>query len=160
MKDFEITHRNLCIKGTKYLRSKGIHPYHRAQYAVCELERAGECPDAFGWGGCSTQLIEVKVSRADYFSDKKKLWRNIPNRGLARYRSYLCPADLIKPEELPEYWGLLYSDCKGKITEIVKPEPQECNHIEEINLITSILRRENISPKMFSYKTYSKIIID
>lgn len=156
MKTFEITHRNLCIKGTKYLRSKGIHPYHRAQYAVCELERAGECPDAFGWGGSSTQLIEAKISRSDFLSDKKKNWRKIPSYGIGRYRSYLCPVDLINPKELPEYWGLLYIDCSGNIEEVVEPISQNCNHVEEINLITSILRRENINPKMFSYKNYSK----
>ena len=152
--EFKITHRNLCIKAAKYLRSKGIHPYHKGQYSVCELERIGECPDSFAWGGSSTQLIEAKVSRSDFLSDKKKHWRANPEKGLGRYRSYICPTDLIKPKELPEYWGLLYIDDKGKITEIVKAEQQECNHIEEINLITSILRRENIKPQMFSYKVY------
>lgn len=151
---FEINHRNLCIKAARYLRSKGIHPFHKGQYSVCELERVGECPDAFAWGGSSTQLIEAKVSRQDFLSDNKKLWRKQPWYGLGKYRSYLCPTDLIKKEELPQYWGLLYIDVKGKITEIVKAEPQECNHIEEINLITSILRREGIKPKMFSYKVY------
>lgn len=152
---FGMTHRNLCIKGAKYLRSKGIHDFHRAQYSVCELERVGECPDAFGWGGSSTQLIEAKVSRGDFLSDKNKLWRIRPAYGLGRYRSYICPIDLIKPEDLPEFWGLLYVNDKGKIIEVVKAKPQECNHIEEINLITSILRRENIKPQMFNYKKYN-----
>lgn len=151
---FEMTHRNLCIKAARYLRSKGIHPFHKGQYSVCELERIGECPDAFAWGGSSTQLIEVKVSRNDFLSDKKKLWRQRPEIGLGRFRSYLCPAELIKTEELPETWGLLYADDKGKITEVVKAEHQPSNHMEEINLITSILRRENIKPQMFSYKNY------
>ena len=151
---FEMTHRNLCLKGARYLRSKGIHPYHKGQYSVCELERCGECPDAFAWGGSSTQLIEAKVTRSDFLSDKKKLWRNNPSYGIGKYRSYICPTNLIKPEELPEYWGLLYVDEKGKITEIVKAEPQESNHMEEINLITSILRREGVKQQMFNYKKY------
>ena len=151
-----MTHRHICIKGSKYLKNKGIHPYHKSQYVVCELERCGECPDIFGWGNSSTQLIEVKVSRADFLSDKKKLWRKDMAYGLGRYRSYLCPIDLIKIEELPSNWGLLYIDEKGNITEIIKAKPQECNHIEEINLITSILRRENITPRIFSYKKYKK----
>ena len=152
----KITHRNVCLKAANYLRKKGIHGFHKAQYSVCELERCGESPDAFGWGGSSTQLIEVKISRQDFLSDKKKHWRNQPWYGLGRYRSYLCPIDLIKPEELPENWGLLYIDKNGNITEIVKAEQQECNHIEEVNLITSILRREGITPKMFSYKNYKQ----
>lgn len=149
---FEITHRNLCLKGAKYLRSKGIHS--KCKYSVCELERVGECPDSFGWGGGPTQLVEAKVSRGDFLSDKKKFWRNTPYYGIGKYRSYICPVGLIKPEELPKYWGLLYIDEKGKITEIIKSEPQECNHSEEIDLITSILRREEIKPQMFNYKVY------
>jgi hypothetical protein len=96
----KLTHLKLCIKGANYLRSQGIHPFHRGQYSVCELERAGECPDAFAWGGGTTQLIEVKVSRSDFLSDKKKLWRKDPSYGLGRYRSYLCPTGLIKPEDI------------------------------------------------------------
>ena len=149
-----MTHRELCIKGAKYLKNKGIQPFHKCQYVVCELERVGECPDVFGWGGSSTQLIEVKVSRGDFLGDKKKLWRNFPPHGIGLYRSYLCPDGLIKETELPYNWGLLYIDEKGKITEVAKPNSQACNHIEEINLITSILRRENIMPKIFSYKNY------
>lgn len=152
--NFEITHRSLCLKGAKYLRSSGIHHFHRAQYSVCELERCGECPDAFGWGGSSTQLIEAKISRGDFLSDKNKIWRQRPEYGLGRYRSYICPTGLISTDELPYNWGLLYIDDKGKITEIKEAFPQECNHIEEINLITSILRREGINPRMFSYKKY------
>ena len=153
-----MTHRNLCIKGSKYLRNQGLQPFHRCQYVVCELERVGECPDAFGWGSSTTQLIEVKVSRNDFLSDKKKFWRKNPFYGIGRYRSYLCPSGLIKPKDLPKYWGLLYANDKGKITEIVESELQECNHIEEMNLITSILRRENIKPQIFSYKVYKKDI--
>lgn len=152
----ELTHRNLCIKAAKYLRSKGVHPFHKGQYSVCELERVGECPDAFAWGGSSTQLIEVKVSRSDFLSDKRKLWRYHSRSGLGSYRSYLCPEGLIELKDLPRYWGLLYIDKNGKITEIQKPKPQACNHIEEINLITSILRREGVKRQMFDYKKYNK----
>ena len=148
-------HRDLCFKATKYLRNKGIQPFHKSQYVVCELERVGESPDAFGFGGSSTQLIEVKVSRSDFLSDKKKYWRQYPEHGIGKFRSYLCPEGMIKEKDLPKYWGLLWVNEKGKITEIVKPEAQPCNHIEELNLIVSILRREGIAPRIFSYKNYS-----
>lgn len=137
-----------------YLKNKGIHGFHKCQYVVCELERVGECPDAFGWGGSSTQLIEVKVSRSDFLSDKNKLWRKHPQMGLGRYRSYLCPEGVIKQSDLPENWGLLYISESNKITQIVSPEFQTCDCVEEMNLITSILRREGIRPKIYSYKNY------
>jgi len=156
-----LSHRYLCQKAARYLKNNGIEPtglikpsHLKCQYVVCELERVGESPDAFGWGCGSTQLIEVKVSRSDFLSDKKKHWRRIPDYGIGRFRSYLCPEGLIKETDLPKNWGLLWIDEAGKITEIVKPEFQPCNHIEEINLITSILRREQISPRIFSYKKY------
>lgn len=154
------SHRDLCLKATKHLKNKGIHPFHKCQYVVCELERAGESPDAFGFGGSSSQLIEVKVSRSDFLSDKKKYWRKHPEHGIGRFRSYLCPEGLIKESDLPKYWGLLWINEKGKIIEIVKPEAQESNHIEELNLIISILRREGISPRIFSYKKYVNNIIN
>lgn len=149
-----MTHRELCIKGSRYLKYKGIQPFHKCQYVVCELERIGESPDVFGFGGSTTQLIEVKVSRSDFLSDKNKFWRREPEYGLGKLRSYLCPEGIIKPCDLPDKWGLLYINDKGKIVEVFKPEAQDCNHLEELNLITSILRREGIKPRIFSYKEY------
>lgn len=147
-------HKDLCLLSAKYLRNKGIQPYHRCQYAVSDLDRIGEKPDAFGWGGSTTQLIEVKTSRSDFLSDKKKIWRQIPHLGLGAFRSYLCPIGLIEISDLPDKWGLLYVSDDNKITVIKQPEMQESNHIDEINLITSILRREGIKPNIFSYKKY------
>ena len=149
-----MTHTELCLKAARYLRYKGIQPFHRCVYAVCELERVGECPDAYGWGGWTTQLIEVKVSRADFLSDKKKSWRRDPETGIGKFRSYLCPEGIIKPKDLPNKWGLLYADEIGRITKVIEPQSQECNHGEEIQLITSILRREGIKYGVYSYKKY------
>lgn len=149
-----MTHRELCIKAARYLKYKGIIGFHKCQYVVCELERAGESPDAFGFGAGTTQLIEVKISRSDFLSDKKKFWRKNPQYGIGVFRSYLCPVNLIYPNELPRFWGLLWVDDKGQITIIKEPEAQSCNHSEELNLVTSLLRRNNIMPKIFSYKNY------
>lgn len=149
----KITHRFLCIKGADYLRTNGIHPYHKCKYSVCELELIGECPDAFGWGSNTTQMLEIKVTRRDFLKDKDKLWRQKPEIGLGRYRSYLCPENLIKESDLPKNWGLLYW-VNGKIKVIVKPKPQESNSLKEINAINSVLRREGIKSQTFSYKKY------
>jgi hypothetical protein len=149
-----MTHRELCFKAARHLKTKGIQPFHRCQYVVCELERIGESPDAFGFGGCTTQLIEVKISRNDFLSDKKKYWRKNPYSGLGQFRSYLCPEGMIKTSELPNNWGLLYASESGRITEIIQPSFQESSYIAEFQLITSILRREGIKPQIFSYKKY------
>jgi hypothetical protein len=146
------THRELCFKAAKYLKNKGIQPFHKCHYVVCDFERIGECPDAYGFGSCSTQLIEVKVSRADFLSDKHKPWRREPERGLGRFRSYMCPSGVIKPSDIPVNWGLLWVDETGKIEVKVKPEFQESDQGEEMRVLLSILRRENVKPQIFSYK--------
>ena len=148
----QLTHRELCKIAAKYLRNQGLIPYQRCQYVVCELERVGESPDAFGWGAV-TQLIEAKVSRSDFLSDKNKYWRRNPFFGLGSFRSYICPTDIIKISDLPNKWGLIYLEEK-RLSIIKEPEIQECSCPEEIKLITSILRREGIRPKIFSYKNY------
>ncbi|MDL2310271.1 hypothetical protein LJC39_04060 [Parabacteroides sp. OttesenSCG-928-B22] len=136
------------------MRNHGTYPFHRAQYVVCELERTGESPDVFGFGGGRTQLIEVKISRSDFLADKKKYWRMYPEYGIGQMRSYLCPINVIKPEDLPDKWGLFYLTDRGKIECIKHPEYQQSNTTEEMNLAASILRRENLKPQVFSYKKY------
>jgi hypothetical protein len=148
------THRELCFKAASYLRKQGIQPFHTCPYVVCELERVGESPDAFGFSWGSTQLIEVKISRADFLSDKKKYWRRRPEFGLGKYRSYLCPEGMIKESELPKDWGLLYISASGVIKEIIPAKQQEHSAYEEQRLMYSILRREGIKPQIFSYKKY------
>lgn len=149
-----MTHRELCLIGARYLKKQGIVPFNRCSYVVCELEMIGECPDA--WGVCSgqTQLIEVKVSRSDFLSDKKKWHRINSDRGLGEYRSFLCPTDLIKVDDLPKKWGLLYADEKGEITVIKYPESQPHSKKEDMTVLMSIMRREGVKPKVYSYKKY------
>lgn len=149
-----MTHRELCKLAARHLRKKGIKRNGKCQYVVCELALAGESPDAFGFGGSYTQLIEVKISRADFLSDKKKFWREKPDLGIGTYRSYLCPHGIINKEDLPEKWGLLWVDEDENIIEIVSPQAQECNHFCEMQLAASLLRRNGITPKIFDYKKY------
>lgn len=66
----------------------------------------GEIPDVLGINLSDSTLIECKVSRADFYADKKKLSRLNGNM-LGTYRLYCCPKGLLKEEDLPEGWGLL-----------------------------------------------------
>ena len=66
-----------------------------------------EIPDAIGWLSSSSILIECKTSRADFLQDKKKYSRKFPEHGLGNWRYYMAEPGLIKPDELPERWGLL-----------------------------------------------------
>jgi hypothetical protein len=82
---------------------------------------ADETPDAFGLRSDYTILVECKTSKADFFADQKKRFRKNPEEGIGDYRFYLCPKDLISPNELPSKWGLLYFDGK-KVKKIKAPK--------------------------------------
>lgn len=82
---------------------------------------SGEIVDAIGFRtgtGMETILVEAKTSRADFLADRKKPHRNGTCAGVGNYRYYLCPEGLIKPEELPEGWGLLWVCGSRRVIEI------------------------------------------
>ena len=81
-----------------------------------------ETPDAIGFRSDGSILIECKASRADFLADKKKVFRRAPYLGMGLFRYYLCPKDLIKPDELPEKWGLLYVNNDGTVRKKVGPK--------------------------------------
>lgn len=74
-----------------------------------------EIPDVIGFGsGNHSVLIECKTSRSDFLADKKKLFRQHPWMGMGSHRLYLCPKGIVKIEDLPEGWGLIEVNEKGK----------------------------------------------
>jgi hypothetical protein len=60
---------------------------------------ANEIPDVIGFNHWESAVIECKVSRSDFLSDKKKQHRT---KGMGNWRFYCCPKGMIKKEELPE----------------------------------------------------------
>ncbi len=82
----------------------------------------GEYPDVIGFGsGGHSILIEVKTSRSDFLSDRKKSFRINPELGMGKWRFYCCPTDLVKQSELPTNWGLIYVDNKNKVRCVYNP---------------------------------------
>ncbi|MCL2311712.1 MAG: hypothetical protein FWC41_04380 [Firmicutes bacterium] len=140
------------------MKKNGIAKWQKPTYVVCELERYGESPDVFGFGGARTQLLEIKISHSDFLADKKKMWRINPENGLGELRSYLCMEGVISLKELPESWGLIYCNEKKEMTIIKEPNIQKSSSYQEMCLAASLLRRENIKPKIFTYKKYKNDI--
>jgi hypothetical protein len=92
-------------------------------FALTELVTyAGETPDAIGWKGNSTLLVECKASRSDFLSDKKKRFRRDPAQGMGAFRFFMCPHDLIQPHELPEKWGLVWVWKNGNKKQLKGPK--------------------------------------
>lgn len=82
---------------------------------------SSECADVIGFGSYQHSiLVEVKISRSDFHADKKKTFRIRPQNGIGRFRFYACPERLIKPEDLPFNWGLIWI-VNGKCEVIVNP---------------------------------------
>lgn len=86
-----------------------------------------EQPDVLGiWSADSTVNIEVKVSRSDFFADAKKLH----SHPYGHYKIYACPTGLIKPEEIPEKWGLVYVSKAGG--RLIKEPIYHENDVKEV----------------------------
>lgn len=119
-----MTHAELVKRAERWLRNT-----RRCGVVICEAAaQSGETPDAIGWrfGGKLSVLVECKASRADFLADKRKWCRkNGATHSLGDERYYLAPAGIIKPEDLPERWGLL--ELSGKFIKCRKPA-ERCEH--------------------------------
>lgn len=145
-------HRNLCVLVGKWLRKHGHNYPPTCPYVAIELvTMAGENPDAFGWNYYTSILVEVKVSHSDFIADAKKWFRIYPEKGLGDYRYYCCPEGIIKEDELPASWGLLY-EKDGDIEVVKKAEFIGGNICAERSIYGSICRREGIKPQLFDYR--------
>jgi hypothetical protein len=110
-----------------------------------------EYPDVIGFGSFGhSVLVECKTSRSDFHSDKKKPFRKDPSKGMGTQRFYCCLAGVLKIEDLPTGWGLLYVNEKQKVKCIHSPykgnigerhQGHEKNMLAEHGLMYSALRR-------------------
>jgi hypothetical protein len=112
--------------------------HNRHPFQVCNaFMYAWECDYwALSLNG-ETREFEIKISRGDYFTDKKKDKHN-STKG-ANYFYYVCPKGLIKKEEVDPKYGLIYVSDLG--VEIVK-KPRKLHD----NLFDNW--------KMLAFKTY------
>jgi len=137
-----MTHAQLVEKAVRWLR--------RYRCGVVLSEQActsGEMPDAIGWKrACHSVLVECKVTRADFLTDRAKSCRQKPEQGVGSERFYLTPARLIRPEELTAGWGLL-EYRRGRI-HIVHASAQNLRTPTgfryEMNLLLASLRRVEV----------------
>jgi hypothetical protein len=80
-----------------------------------------------------------------------KAFRIDPAQGMGDWRFYLCPKDVIKEDDLPEGWGLLYSvgDRIKKISGFPSNtqwhnSPFVGHKVDENRMLVSALRRLSI----------------
>lgn len=108
--------------------------------------RTPETPDAIGWwcSGYWSILVEVKVSRADFLKDRKKMFRYAQKMGMGRFRYYLTTPGLIQPDELPDRWGLLEST--GRIVKVIRHAVEVAEYAKdaEMEMMYGALRRTKV----------------
>lgn len=150
-----LTHTKIIEYSRKVLKRAGT--MWKCGITFAELSTANtEIPDVLGFQSDGSALIEAKASRSDFLSDKKKKFRKYPQIGMGNYRFYACPKGIIKKEELPDKWGLIYVSEKGRSTLVVKPERQECNLRAENTYMYSVLRRIIIYNKTKEIENFIK----
>jgi len=109
---FNFTHHEVVTIGEKWLKQVIKCPVI-AKEVKCSGSR--EIPDVIGFRADTSFLIECKASRSDFLSDFKKQERQGLCSSLGNYRLYLAPQGVIDHTRVPESWGILEINTKGKV---------------------------------------------
>lgn len=157
-----MTHAELVHLAARWLAS-------RCPVVITEMSSAAwEEPDAIGWRGAGSILVECKVSRADLRADRDKPYRRremadgVRWPGLGDERYYLMPAGLVEVDDplLLPGWGVLFANPAGKVRVARKAEKRrQGDQWREILLLVSCIRRLGIettggtSVKVYTTKT-------
>ena len=144
------THDELVVRAEKWLKQQNCKVTIRDEFRAYTSN--GELPDGIGWRDGLSILIECKSSRSDFLSDKRKPFRADPSKGMGDWRFYLCPPEVIKPNDLPDGWGLLWATPKTikKVHGIPsncqwhRDKPFDGDKISENMMLVSALRRLSI----------------
>jgi len=141
-----VNHKELAKRAVGWLKNN-----QKCMVVINELTstHVSERPDAIGFKGGMSILIECKCSRADFLRDKKKHFRRDLEDGMGNMRYYMAPVRMIRVDELPPMWGLLevYDS-----TIRIKQKGEffcETNKTGEVALLTSVIRRLEISTAVF-----------
>lgn len=111
--------------------------------------QSGETPDAIGWRGQLSILIECKTSLADFRRDLGKWYRN-SGPGIGQKRYFLAPKGIIPVNELPPNWGLL--EVAGN--KVVTKKKVDLLYIDErvssaeVPMLVAALRRSQVRKGM------------
>ena len=100
-----ISHKELVDRAFNYLK-------YSLNCSVVFKERIGstsENPDAIGFKQGFSYLIECKASRADFFADEKKRFRQRPEEGMGDERYFMAPVGMLEPSEIPGGWAFFQS---------------------------------------------------
>ncbi|EAM7060033.1 hypothetical protein E3H06_25810 [Salmonella enterica] len=147
-----LSHDELCVIACNFLRIEGFKVAFHDRFRP--KTQYGERPDAIGFRGGVSCLIEVKCSRSDLRADMKKRFRVAPEKGMGDWRFYLSEPGIIEVSDLPDGWGLLHV-IDGQVRNIHgwkgntmwlrrEKKPFKANKLAECTYMYSALRRLDI----------------
>lgn len=152
-----MTHKELVKRAERWLRNT-LH----CRVVLSELvsyTQSGETPDAIGFKSRETILVECKMSKSDFYADRKKPSRNwrmtekLKTKGFAYpalgdWRFYLTYPGLLDGCKLPNGWGWYevhgrYVKYKygAKYHETIKTRPCKSHWQSERAILLSALAR-------------------
>jgi hypothetical protein len=148
-----LTHSDLVRAAVKWLSGS-----RRCGIVFAELSAACRhpiIPDAIGWSGEWSILVECKVSRSDFLADRSKAIHALPDSYPGQERWYLAPAGLLTLADMPDGWHL--AEVRGNRVHAVsemwgnKPVLPDSFHMyragrsmAEVPLLLSALRRYSL----------------
>ena len=143
----EMTHDDIADFAAERLRTMG----YKFTCSNLTSRKHREQPDALGINSKGRSiLVEVKTSRADFFADQKKPFREKPSKGIGDIRVYLTTKGLVKPEEVPYGWMLwevhgktkpTLKVIKGKVEYLYMKRSSRKNYQKEVSWLMKIMTR-------------------
>ena len=121
-----LSHRQLCDLGARWIFNES-HPASYEWRILIEPGLREELPDVFAFTKYNSVLIECKATRSDFLADKKKPFRQDPQKGIGMRRYYLVNDGVATQDEMPDGWQLLIAYDKDTIllpTDFVPPASQ------------------------------------
>lgn len=148
-----VSHDVLVVAARNWLRKA-----KRCSIVVSEIACMGmESPDALGWHGRTTHLVECKTSRSDFLADRKKFFRQHLASGMGDYRYFLTvPGVIREPSELPQGFGWLeLQGSKIKVVTPASPQSEKSVNYETYCLLSLIRRLGQSAPQGCSIRCYT-----
>lgn len=136
----DLSHAALIVRAVRWLR--GTRCCSTVFSEVANV--TSEIPDAIGWKGTRSIVIECKASRADFLRDRDKSHMRDGASGMGRERWYLTPPRMVDTDEVPDWCGLLY--CGARSLSVVRQAPwrEVYDNREEVALLVCALRRHSL----------------
>ena len=121
-------HHELGARLGAWLREQGRLVWENIEFRV-DTDNGGRLarPDVFSLLATHNEkriaptVHEVKVSRADFLSDLRHPVKLAAYRAIASHIYFACPEGLIRREELPAGYGLLYERADGTWSTVKRP---------------------------------------